>query len=101
MKSSSLSSINKGYYIDHINIHDHSSSHYSLPASTSSNRATFTRMGIALYHKFGRAFNSYNYKIYGIRLDGGRSMSDYKAELTDITMHSFRRIRNRDRTRSF
>ena len=90
MKSSSLSSINKGYHNDHINIHDYSSNHYPIAVSTSSsNRATFTRMGIALYHKFGRTFNSYNYKIYGIRLDGSCSMSNYKDQC-DNMMHFFR-----------
>lgn len=88
MKSSPLSSINKGYYNDHVNIHDHSNSHYPLTTSASSNHVTFTRMGIALYHKFGRTFNSYNYKIYGIRLDGGRSMSDYKDQCNNM-MHFF------------
>lgn len=87
MKSTIFSSIRKltkGYYNDYINIYNRSSNHYSLPSYSSSNRViSFTDIGIATKLKFGRTFNSFNFKKYGIRLDRGSNMSDYNEWVCD------------------
>lgn len=81
MKSSPLSSINKGYYQnDHVNIYDHSSSHRPLSASASyDNFIGFTSIARMC---IGRRFmlcakTNPHIRTYSIRLDAGCIMSDY------------------------